>query len=276
MPNRYVREAAIESEPVNSLGWQAEVFWRRLINRVDDFGRFTGNHSLLRALIFPLQLSRVRESDMKRLLAECERAGLLFTYSIAGKQFLVLNKWEKGRAKTSDYPPPPADICERMQTFVYGCKQTFANVPDSDSDSDHDSDAGRADAPAVAAPASNSEWLASLKANAAYSHVNIEREHAKMLVWCGAHKKQPTRRRFIAWLNRCEPPLLALTSQASKPAAPEPDDWRAFLNQEHPDSVYAEGGDMAGKPWAELGQTVQRWILSEMHKYNQQTRETSA
>jgi hypothetical protein len=52
---------------------------------------------------------------------------------------------------------------------------------------------------------------------------------------------------------------------------PEPDDWRAFLNQERPESVYAEGGNCAGTPWAELGQTVQKWILAEMHKYNATT-----
>lgn len=94
MPNRYVREDEIESEAVNSLSWHDEVFYRRLWNRADDFGRFSANHSLLRALIFPLQLDRVRDADIPRLLAECEKAGLLFVYSVAEKQFLVLNNWE--------------------------------------------------------------------------------------------------------------------------------------------------------------------------------------
>ena len=60
MPNRYIREAAIESEGVNALSWQGEVFFRRLLNRVDDFGRFTASLALLRANIFPLQLDKVR------------------------------------------------------------------------------------------------------------------------------------------------------------------------------------------------------------------------
>lgn len=140
MPNRYVRESAIESEPMNTLCWQGEVFYRRLLNRADDFGRYTANPALLRASIFPLQLDRVRDSDIPRLLAECEKAGLLFVYAVAGKQFLVLNKWEVGRAKRSEYPAPPADICERMQTYVYVSKQTHAHVPDSDSDTDANSD----------------------------------------------------------------------------------------------------------------------------------------
>ena len=121
MPNRYVRESAIESESVNSLSWQAEVFFRRLLNRVDDFGRFTANTALLRASIFPLQLDRVTEADVQRLLSECEAAGLLFSYSYACKRFIVMNKWEKGRAKESKYPPPDEDTIKRMQTYVYRC-----------------------------------------------------------------------------------------------------------------------------------------------------------
>ena len=121
MPNRYIRESAIESEAVNSLSWQAEVFWRRLLNRADDFGRFTANAALLRASIFPLQLDCVSEADVQRMLAECEAAGLLFVYSSSCKQFIILNKWEKGRAKESKYPPPDDDTIKRMQTYVYRC-----------------------------------------------------------------------------------------------------------------------------------------------------------
>ena len=139
MPNRYIRESAIESEAVNALSWQAEVFWRRLLNRADDFGRFTANAALLRASIFPLQLDRVTEADVQRLLAECEAAGLLFIYSSSCKQFIILNKWEKGRAKESKYPPPDDDTIKRMQTYVYICSHmsptpTPTPTPITDSD----------------------------------------------------------------------------------------------------------------------------------------------
>ena len=157
MPNRYVRESAIESVPMNSLSWMGEVFYRRLLNRADDFGRFTANPALLRASLFPLQLDKVREADISRLLAECEEAGLLFVYEAEpGKPALVINKWEKGRAKESRYAAPPDAVIRRMQTYVYGCKHPLANAPDSDSDSDTDTDTdtdtdkGRAGKPSVA------------------------------------------------------------------------------------------------------------------------------
>lgn len=140
MPNRYVREDAIESERVNKLSYQAEVFYRRLINRVDDFGRFTANRELLRAMIFPLKLSEVTGEDIGKLISECENADLLSTWAQDGRQFLIMHTWERGRAKQSKYPSPPQSITDRLSAFVYRCSQGVTNVPDTDSDSDPDSD----------------------------------------------------------------------------------------------------------------------------------------
>ncbi len=59
---------------------------------------------------------------------------------------------------------------------------------------------------AGAAPASqsDSEWLAGLKTDPAYSGIDIDRERAKMARWCKENRKQPTRRRFTNWLNRAD------------------------------------------------------------------------
>ena len=163
MPNRYVREDAIESEAVNGLSWQAEVFWRRLLNRVDDFGRYSAHRELLRAALFPLQLDKVSSSDIGKLLLECEQAGLVRTWKTAnGKEFLALTKWERGRADKSKYPDPPQDIQAALESKEYlgtgvhmGSKvggmrgsmgttvpkvETAALDSDSDSDSDSDTD----------------------------------------------------------------------------------------------------------------------------------------
>ena len=122
MPNRYVRASAIESEAVNALSPSAEVFYRRLINRADDFGRYTANPAILRASLFPLQLDRISEKAIASMLGDCINTGLVFVYEAGGKKLLVMNKWEQGRAKQSEYAEPPPDICEQMKTYVYGCK----------------------------------------------------------------------------------------------------------------------------------------------------------
>jgi hypothetical protein len=39
MPSRLLREGILDSEAVNALSFAAEVFYRRLMSVVDDFGR---------------------------------------------------------------------------------------------------------------------------------------------------------------------------------------------------------------------------------------------
>jgi hypothetical protein len=207
MPNRYVRASAIESEGVNALGWQAEVFWRRLLNRADDFGRFTAHPDLVRAHIFPLQMDKVSVSDIARLLSECETVGLLYRYQSGGKPYLVMNKWEKGRAKHSEYPEPPPEVTERMRDHVYTCKHMQTDVPDTDSDPDSDSDAGSALGAQSAAKLTDAEWLSSLCQSPAYTGIDVLREHAKMMTWCQTNGKKGSRRRFVNWLNRAEVPM---------------------------------------------------------------------
>lgn len=111
MPNRILREGILTSEPVNRLSADCEVFYRRLMSVVDDFGRFTAHPSLLRASLYPLQLDKVREVSMERHLAECEKARLVRLYASGGKRYLELLKFNQHvRARASRFPQPP-DQC---------------------------------------------------------------------------------------------------------------------------------------------------------------------
>lgn len=82
-------------------------------------------------------------------------------------------------------------------------------------------DIGDHDAPhqvkstAGAVPASEvgeEAWIDSLKSNPAYTGIDVAREHAKMVQWCEVSGKQPTRRRFINWLNRADKPMTCKSS----------------------------------------------------------------
>jgi hypothetical protein len=59
MPNRVLREGILTSERVNALDWPAEVFYRRLMSVVDDFGRYWAKPELLRAGLYPLHHDKV-------------------------------------------------------------------------------------------------------------------------------------------------------------------------------------------------------------------------
>jgi hypothetical protein len=59
MPDRILRAGIIKSGAVNALGWPAEVFYRRLMSVVDDFGRYDGRSSILRADLYPLKVDKL-------------------------------------------------------------------------------------------------------------------------------------------------------------------------------------------------------------------------
>lgn len=107
MPNRILREGIITSEPVNSLSWAGEVFYRRLISVVDDFGRYYAKPELLRAACYPLQVDKVGNQDIVKWLAESQKAGLVRAYTIENKEYLeVINFKQQVRAKQSKFPCP--------------------------------------------------------------------------------------------------------------------------------------------------------------------------
>jgi len=51
------------------------------------------------------------------------------------------------------------------------------------------------------------EWLATVRTDPAYEEIDVMKEHGKMIFWCANKHKQPTRGRFLAWLNRIEKPM---------------------------------------------------------------------
>lgn len=110
MPTRLIREGIISSERVDLLDAAAEVFYRRLLNKVDDHGLYDGRPSILRANLYPLRIDRVREADISRSLAACQGAGLIVLYENGGKPYLMAldTGWDK-RSKPK-YPLPDESI----------------------------------------------------------------------------------------------------------------------------------------------------------------------
>lgn len=120
MPNRIIRDGILTSESVDKLGVDAELFYRRLMSVVDDFGRYTAHPSLLRAACYPLRVDSIREGDITRFLEEVQNAGLIVLYEVDGKRYLQMHKVDEPRAKKSKFPgmPASANICAQTQTNV--------------------------------------------------------------------------------------------------------------------------------------------------------------
>lgn len=131
MPVRLLREGILDSTAVNALSFPAEVFYRRLMSVVDDFGRFDGRLAVLRCRLYSLKVETVREADIAGWVAECAAVGLVSLYAVdadgrarwvsaAGggaaslpndqKPYLLLHKLGPARAKASKCPPPPDGV----------------------------------------------------------------------------------------------------------------------------------------------------------------------
>lgn len=119
MPSRLLREGILSSDRVDALDFAGEVFYRRLMSKVDDHGLFDARPSIVRAALYPLRLDRVREADITRWMAACQKAGLIALYSHDGKPYLQMldTKW----ATRSDpkFPlPSTANNCLQQKTPV--------------------------------------------------------------------------------------------------------------------------------------------------------------
>lgn len=126
MPSRIIREGILTSDRVNSLSPNAELFYRRLMSVVDDYGRFSANLTLLRASCYPLKLDSVKEDSIKKHLAECVGAGLIVLFTVADKTFLELQDFrQQVRAKESKYPSPDGGV---LITCKADAKQVITNV----------------------------------------------------------------------------------------------------------------------------------------------------
>lgn len=117
MPTRYLKPGIRDSERINALTAEAEVFYYRLIVTVDDFGRADARPAMLKAACFP-----VRDSASTKKcgdwLRELSSAGLIDCYSVDGKPYLQMQKWDnQPRARDSKFPAP-SDACIQLHADV--------------------------------------------------------------------------------------------------------------------------------------------------------------
>ena len=107
MPQRILRDGILSSWRVNELTWPEEVFYRRLMSVVDDYGRFHAHPSLIRAACYPLKLEKVADSDIEKWLTACVNAALVRVYlAEGGKRFLEMYDFGQRIQSKSKFPDP--------------------------------------------------------------------------------------------------------------------------------------------------------------------------
>lgn len=104
MANRVLRDWTT-SEAVDNLTSGAEVFFTRLIMKADDYGSYHSNPKLIKAALFPLKETSIRE--IEGWLNECIKAGLVFTYESGGRKYIRIDNFgQRLRNMRNTFPQP--------------------------------------------------------------------------------------------------------------------------------------------------------------------------
>lgn len=129
MPSRILREGILDSDRIEQLDWPAEVFYRRLMSKVDDYGLFDARLTTLRTTLYPLRVDRVREADIARWVAMCEAAGVIALYEHGGKPFgqMLETRWQ-ARSEPK-HPLPPWGKGVPLCTVESNCAQLPTPAP---------------------------------------------------------------------------------------------------------------------------------------------------
>jgi hypothetical protein len=120
LPTRVLRDGILDSERVGDLSVLAELFYRKLMSVVDDYGRFELVLSVLRARLYSQRLDETSEDDIRGWVTECCTGDrpLVKCYSVDGKSYLEIQEFgQQLKAVKSKYPEPNPN---GNQEFVHG------------------------------------------------------------------------------------------------------------------------------------------------------------
>lgn len=126
MPSRIIREGILTSGRVNRLSSGAELFYRRLLNVVDDYGRYHAHPTLLRAGTFPMKMDVVKDEHVTKWLAEAVVAGLVREYTANGQKYLEVQDFGQKIRSKSKFPAP----CQQdVDSLPADCPQDADKLP---------------------------------------------------------------------------------------------------------------------------------------------------
>lgn len=111
MPQRFLRPGITDSEKWNSISFEAQSLYIRLITLVDDYGRYDGRISVITGHAFPVwnELNAQCQQDADKVTALCAelcRVKLIEIYDKDSKKFVQLTNWQERARGKSKWPEP--------------------------------------------------------------------------------------------------------------------------------------------------------------------------
>lgn len=123
LPNRIIREGINSSPRVNALSPAAEIFYRRLLNVVDDYGRYHASPGTLRGACWPTCPDRISDENVAEYLAECAKPDsrdrrLILLYESDGCMFLQVVDFKQQCRSNSKFPEPDINCLANAEQML--------------------------------------------------------------------------------------------------------------------------------------------------------------
>lgn len=120
MPQRFLRPTITTSRKWNRCTWPAQSGYIRLLTVVDDFGRYFGEHDILRGHLFARR-DDITTQTVADICSQWEEHGLVEFYKHDGETYLQITNWHEKARSASKFPDPNRGESEHLQTIDNKC-----------------------------------------------------------------------------------------------------------------------------------------------------------
>lgn len=207
---RTLKPEAFQHRKVGRLSDRAFRLWVGMIVHADDAGRLVGDPAQLRVLIFGYQ-DGVRVQHVAKALEDVAAVGLVRRYDVAGVPYVDFPSWKDHQRIERPTPSklPEYRHSENGHRILTESSPTTPEGSEGIKDQGSEGKGVERSSKALAV-LSDGQFITALRANPAYTGIDLEREFAKMDAYLLTPKgrgRRKTRQFVVNWLNRIDRPL---------------------------------------------------------------------
>ncbi|MBZ0158436.1 MAG: hypothetical protein K8I29_19735 [Alphaproteobacteria bacterium] len=225
---RMINKDISDSKNFAQLSPEAAVLFCMLIPHYDSHGKMIGDPGYIKAVVCP-RIPYLTYNNIGDLLQEISEKTNVKWFEHDGRHWVHSVKFLKehqklppdklGEDSLPDYPGLTPDLLQgksRVPLFKEEVEEeveeegqktllSMSRKPASGEVQEHQktNPKGKSSNRQL----TDEEWMNALRCNPTYEGLDIDRLYGKMVAWCETNNKQPTRRRFVNWLNREDKPI---------------------------------------------------------------------
>ena len=211
MPNRIIKESICTSNEIETLTWEEEVFFYRLIVNCDDFGYMDARLPIIKSKLFPLRAEKIKKASLIKWLQKLIDNNLIMVFKNHKGIYLYMVSWithQQIRAKRRKYPEYQEDdiICNHLKSDDFTCtRNPIQSNPNPNPNSTELPNVTSEQMPVFLSLLLNDKTEYPItediinEMKPLFASADIEQEFCKMKAWCLAN---PRKRKTIIGIKK--------------------------------------------------------------------------